>query len=85
MGVLPTFGKRVFDFHKKRAFPKSLSREFLLIDMVDNLSKIAENKADLLKRIQNRIEAFDQQAILECSRKYASPTTRNIFASLLSG
>lgn len=80
-----TFGKRVFDFHKKRAFPKSLSREFLLVDMVDNLDQLAEDKVDLLERVKDRVGAFDQEAVLQCSKKYASPTTRNFFTALLAG
>src|SRR5260370_14066709 len=36
-------GGRKFDFRLKPAFPKSLSKEFLLVDLVNNLDRLAES------------------------------------------
>src|SRR5258707_6014553 len=36
-------GGRVFDFRMKPAFPRRLSREVLLVDLVNNLDRLAES------------------------------------------
>src|SRR3989440_3695876 len=43
-------GGRRFDFRMKPAFPRKLSREFLLVDLVNNLDRLAESREELLER-----------------------------------
>ena len=39
-----TLGNRTFDFRVKPRFPKKLSTEFLLVELVNNLEELAEDK-----------------------------------------
>ena len=74
------FGNRSFDFHKKRDFPKKLSPEFLLIDMVENLDTIAEDKEVILDNVLSLSDdKIDKKKVLHLAQKYASPTTKNFF------
>src|SRR5690348_17174695 len=41
-------GGRKFEFRMKPAFPKKLTREFLLVDLVNNLDRLAESKNEVL-------------------------------------
>jgi Family of unknown function (DUF6088) len=43
-----TLGRRTFDFRMRPSFPKRLSREFLLVDLVSNLDRLVESKGDVL-------------------------------------
>src|SRR5579872_1295863 len=43
-------GGRTFAFRVKPRFPKSLTKEFLLVDLVNNLDQLAEAKDEVLKR-----------------------------------
>ena len=36
----------------KPRFPKSLTKEFLLVDLVNNLDQLAEAKDEVLKRVR---------------------------------
>src|SRR5712691_12843786 len=39
-----SLGGRTFEFRVKPSFPKTLSREFLLVDLVNNLDRLAESR-----------------------------------------
>ena len=47
-------GGRKFDFRIKPSFPKKLSKEFLLVDLVNNLDRLAESKEEVLARVKER-------------------------------
>lgn len=44
-------GNRKFAFRVKPRFPKSLTREFLLVDLVNNVDRLAEAKDEVLRRV----------------------------------
>jgi hypothetical protein len=52
-------GGRKFAFRVKPAFPKSLTKEFLLVDLVNNVDQLAEAKDEVLKRVMERAAASD--------------------------
>jgi hypothetical protein len=52
-------GGRQFDFRMKLSFPRTLSREFLLVDLVSNLDRLAENKKELLARVRDCVPSYD--------------------------
>jgi hypothetical protein len=52
-------GGRKFAFRMKPAFPKTLSREFLLVDLVNNLDRLAETKKEVLARVRERVASYD--------------------------
>lgn len=43
-------GDRTFQFHVKHHFPKKLTPEFVLVDLVNNLHTIAEDTAEVLPK-----------------------------------
>src|SRR3954462_7838589 len=49
-----SLGGRTFDFRVKPAFPRRLSPEFLLVDLVNNLDELAESKSEVLTRVKER-------------------------------
>ena len=46
-----SLGGRTFEFRAKPSFPKRLSKEFLLVDLVNNLDRLAESKEEVLPRV----------------------------------
>src|ERR1700681_1154355 len=65
-------GGRKFACRVKPHFPKSLSREFLLVDLVNNLDQLAEAKSEVLGRVQERAAAFDGPRLSSAVRDYGS-------------
>jgi hypothetical protein len=77
-------GGRKFAFRVKPHFPKSLSREFLLVDLVNNLDALAEAKSEVLDRVKERASAFDGPRLRRAVRDYGSVRTRKFFDHLLN-
>jgi hypothetical protein len=76
-------GGRKFTFRMKPHFPKSLNREFLLVDLVNNLDQLAEAKSEVLDRVKERASAFDGRRLRRAVRDYGNVRTRKFFAPLL--
>src|SRR6266849_2825031 len=49
-------GNRRFAFRVKPRFPKSLTKEFLLVDLVNNIDRLAESKQEVLAHVKERVE-----------------------------
>jgi hypothetical protein len=77
-----SLGGRVFDFRVKPTFPKTLNREFLLVDLVNNLDRLAESKEEVLARVKERVESYDVQRLQRAARDYGSVRTRKFFEAL---
>jgi|SRR5258707_7920750 hypothetical protein len=72
-----------FTFRVKPRFPKSLTREFLLVDLVYNLDQLAEAKEEVLKRVAERAAEVDQKRLRRAVRDYGSAQTKKFFERAL--
>jgi len=71
-----TFGKRVFDFRMRPCFPKTLSPEFLFVDLLNNIDEFAEEKDEIFLRAQQRVKEFDSKKLQYALSKYANMSTK---------
>lgn len=76
-------GNRIFNFRVKHHFPSNLSSEFLLIDLVDNLEQIAEDKERVLMNIQSKMGTVDLKALLKAARSYGGVRAKKFFRDVL--
>ena len=76
-------GSRRFTFRVKPRFPKSLTREFLLVDLVNNLDQLAEAKDEVLKRVVECVTELDQRRFRRAVRDYGSERTKKFFERML--
>jgi hypothetical protein len=76
-------GGRKFAFRVKPRFPRSLTKEFLLVDLVNNLDQLAEAKDEVLKRAMERAEALDGPRLRRAVREYGNERTKKIFERTL--
>lgn len=79
-----TLGKRTFNFRMKPHFPAKLSREFLLVDLVDNLDRLAEHKPSMLERVKKQARRADPKALKKAVREYGGLKARKFFEPLLA-
>lgn len=54
-----SLGGRKFEFRVKPAFPRKVSREFLLVDLVNNLDRLVEDRDEVLARVKNATPSYD--------------------------
>jgi Family of unknown function (DUF6088) len=79
-----SLGGRTFDFRIKPAFPKTLSKEFLLVDLVNNLDQLPEDREQVLKRVKEQVFSSDKTWLQRCARDYGNVRTRKFFERTLS-
>jgi len=77
-------GGRKFDFRVKPSFPRTLSREFLLVDLVNNLDRLAESKKEVLARVKEHVASYDVPRLQRAAREYGNVRTKKFFAQTLN-
>jgi hypothetical protein len=80
-----SLGGRRFDFRMKASFPDALSKEFLLVDLVNNLDELAESKDEVLMRVKERAASYDVPRLRRAARNYGNVGTRKFFEALTAG
>lgn len=76
-------GSRKFAFRMKPRFPKSLTKEFLLVDLVNNLDQLADAKDEVLQRVKERVAATDSPRLRSAVREYGNERTKKFFERVL--
>ena len=77
-------GSRTYDFRMKHAFPKTLTSEFLLVDLVNNLDQLGESAEEVLGRVKTRLVASDHARVKRVAQSYGSERTKKFFARALA-
>lgn len=79
-----SLGGRTFDFRIKPAFPKALNKEFLLVDLINNLDNLAENQDRVTDQVKETAHAYDTQKLERAARDYGKVRTKKFFSAVLS-
>jgi hypothetical protein len=77
-----TLDGRAFDFRRPRDFPFRLSREYLLVNLVDNLKYLAEDTSRVRERVKEIAYEVDRHKLLAMARRYGKIGSREFFESL---
>lgn len=76
-------GGRTYDFRVKPAFPKRASPEFLLVDLVNNVNRLAESKKEVLARVRDRVATCNTSRLQRAVRDYGSARAKKFFGDTL--
>ena len=71
-------GGKKFLFKRLPKFPRQLTKEFLLVDMLNNLKNLAEDEKVITANFLANKEKFDAKKVLAVAREYARPKTRKL-------
>jgi hypothetical protein len=73
-------GNKEFDFRRSnKGFPNKVTPEFLLVDLLNNLSELAEDTSSVRQNIRKRLALFDQAKLLRLAREYGKVSTKKFF------
>lgn len=72
-------GNRYFQFVMKPYFPNKLSKEFLLVDLVNNLPNLMENRENVLKLVEKKAHAMDSKSLLRAVKDYGGIKAKKFF------
>lgn len=78
-------GSRQYDFRVKPRFPKKLTREFLYVDLLNNLDELAEDRDLLLNQARNKLASFDRHLLEKAVDNYGNMATRKRLQEWLNG
>ena len=73
---------RIYDFRLVREFPRKLSKEFLLVDLMNNV-QVAEDGKPVNDHVLRKLEEFDLDLLLKSARKYGKVRTRKFFEQVI--
>lgn len=77
-------GKRDYEFRIKPHFPKVLSEEFLLVDLVDNLDRLAESKSAVQADVKRKAQTLNSDKLRQSVRDYGGVKAKKFFEPLLT-
>lgn len=77
-------GNRVFSFKRpSTGFPTKLTKEFLLVDLLNNAKYLTEDVSQLKLRVENNLDLFDNALLKKLAVKYGKVATRKFFSTIL--
>lgn len=78
--------QRLYDFRMKPRFPKpaQVTTEYLLVDMLNNLSDLAEDEEQVLERAQRKLNQFDAKKLNKALVDFGSAATKRRVNAWLS-
>jgi len=79
-----TLGGVPFDFRRKPRFPRQVTEEFLLVDLLNNLSELAEDRAVVRERAYAKARSLDAAKLRRAARDYGKVATRKFFDQALA-
>jgi hypothetical protein len=77
-------GGRQFEFRRKYRFPKRLSDEFLLVDLMNNLKTLAEDQDSVRRRVREKACQLEPRKLKHAVKQYANAASKKYFDTLLA-
>jgi len=79
-----TLGGKPFEFRRKPRFPRQLTEEFLLVDLLNNLPELAEDPTAVRERARAKAQELEAGRLRRAARYYGKVATRKFFEQALS-
>lgn len=76
-------GGRKFFFHMKPKFPKKVTPEFLLVDLVNNLDTLAEDKMAVLSKAKKIAAKLDPVKLKRTVSAYGGSRAKKVFLPIV--
>lgn len=75
-------GNRTFDFRMKPDFPGEFIKESLLVDMLNNLSELAEDPEKVVQALKRKLSSFNRQSLENAVKLYGKVKTKKLIKEL---
>jgi hypothetical protein len=77
-------GNRNFHFYKKFAFPKTVTEEYLLVDLINNLDQLAEDQEIVITKVKQKVQKMDKRNLNRNLNRYGNVRTKKILTPLFA-
>ena len=79
-----TLGGKVFDFRLKHKFPSKLTKEFLFVDLLNNMNELAEDRQEVLRRVREKTIQLQDRNVKRAVNSYGGERAKKIFNNWLA-
>lgn len=76
-------GGQLFEFQMKPRYPKKATTEFLLVDLVNNLDRLAEDRNAILDRVRTKLPEISSKRLRSAVKQFSKVSTRKFFEEAL--
>ena len=73
---------KTFEFKIKSSFPNQLTKEFLLVDLLNNLDELAEDQHHTIKSLPPNLRSFNDDELMRVTQQYGSGRTKQLLKSI---
>ena len=73
-------GGKLFRFRVVPAYPRKLSKEFLLVDLLNNLRHLPDDAGVVLGNLRSRLAEFDLEKVRKHLMRYGSARARRVLS-----
>ena len=73
---------RVYQFERRMNVPRKLSKEFLYVDLVNNVDQLAEDREAVMRRVRENVSHLDSRRLSRAISLYANYSSRRWWKSL---
>ena len=67
-----------FNFKLKNSFPQKITREYLLVDLLNNFESLAEDKKNIVDKLTRNVLSFNMDALMKATQQYGNGTAKRI-------
>lgn len=78
-----SLGGRTYYFNRWREAPKKLTLEFLVVQMLNKLDSLAEDKKMILNNLKKKLSSYNIRKILYHSNHYGTMSTQKLLKKIL--
>ncbi len=78
-----TLGGRTYSFYRWREAPKQLTPEFLVVELLNRLEELAEDRDQVLMRLKDKLPEFNRRRLLLAASRYGTLSTQKKLKLLL--
>jgi len=78
-------GGKKFFFHAKHKFPNKHTPESLLVDLVNNLEQLAEDKSTILNNVRIKATTMNKRILKQAVLNFGNAKAKALFADVVQG
>jgi hypothetical protein len=79
-----SLGGSTYLFHRWREAPKQLTPEFLVVELVNRIDELAEDRDQVLERLKAKLPDFSRRKLLLASSRYGTLSTQKKLGSMMT-
>lgn len=73
---------KTFEFKIKSSFPNQITKEFLLVDLLNNLDELADDKDQTLKNLPKNLNDINDDELMRVTQQHGSGRTKQLLKSI---